>query len=87
MFVLPFGTPRGDRLNRYYFLNTIAQPLETAIALAAQIFGGVPLDMGLYRVDELIQAVPALNNAGRHAVLGPDAARLMGTAAETHSAV
>jgi aminocarboxymuconate-semialdehyde decarboxylase len=41
VFLHPFGTTLGERLNRYYLSNVIGQPLETTIALSHLIFGGV----------------------------------------------
>jgi aminocarboxymuconate-semialdehyde decarboxylase len=41
VFLHPFGTTLGDRLNRFYLSNVIGQPLETTIALSHLIFGGV----------------------------------------------
>ncbi len=40
VFIHPFGTTMGDRLNRYYLSNLIGQPLETTIALSELIFSG-----------------------------------------------
>ncbi len=41
IFLHPFGTTLGQRLNRYYLSNVIGQPLETTIALSHLIYGGV----------------------------------------------
>ena len=41
LFLHPFGTSLGERLNRHYLSNVIGQPLETTIALSHLIFGGV----------------------------------------------
>lgn len=41
VFLHPFGSSLGDRLDRYYLSNVIGQPLETTIALSRLIFGGV----------------------------------------------
>jgi aminocarboxymuconate-semialdehyde decarboxylase len=41
VFVHPFGTTLGTRLDRHYLSNVIGQPLETTIALSHLIFGGV----------------------------------------------
>ncbi|MCS0592385.1 amidohydrolase family protein [Massilia norwichensis] len=41
VFIHPFGTTLGARLDRYYLSNVIGQPLETTIALSHLIFGGV----------------------------------------------
>lgn len=41
VFIHPFGTTLGKRLNAYYLSNIIGQPLETTIALSHLIFGGV----------------------------------------------
>lgn len=41
VFIHPFGTTLGERLNKYYLSNLIGQPLETSIALSHLIFGGV----------------------------------------------
>jgi aminocarboxymuconate-semialdehyde decarboxylase len=41
IFLHPFGTTLGPRLNRYYLSNVIGQPLETTIALSHLIYGGV----------------------------------------------
>jgi aminocarboxymuconate-semialdehyde decarboxylase len=41
VFLHPFGTTIGDRVNQCYLGNTIGQPLETTIALSHLIFGGV----------------------------------------------
>lgn len=40
VFIHPFGTSLGERVNRYYLTNTIGQPLETTIALSSLIFSG-----------------------------------------------
>ena len=41
VFIHPFGTSLGERVNRYYMGNIIGQPIETTIALSHLIFGGV----------------------------------------------
>ncbi len=41
VFIHPFGTTLGPRLDRYYLSNVIGQPIETTIALSHLIFGGV----------------------------------------------
>jgi aminocarboxymuconate-semialdehyde decarboxylase len=41
VFIHPFGTSLGERLNQYYLQNVIGQPIETTIALSQLIFGGV----------------------------------------------
>lgn len=41
VFIHPFGTTLGARLDRHYLSNVIGQPLETTIALSHLIFGGV----------------------------------------------
>lgn len=41
VFIHPFGTSLGERVNRYYLQNIIGQPLETTVALSHLIFGGV----------------------------------------------
>lgn len=41
VFIHPFGTSLGERVNRFYLQNLIGQPLETTIALSHLIFGGV----------------------------------------------
>jgi aminocarboxymuconate-semialdehyde decarboxylase len=41
LFLHPMGTSVGARLNRYYLSNVIGQPLETTIALAQLVHGGV----------------------------------------------
>jgi aminocarboxymuconate-semialdehyde decarboxylase len=41
VFIHPFGTSLGERLNRFYLQNIIGQPIETTIALSHLIFGGV----------------------------------------------
>jgi aminocarboxymuconate-semialdehyde decarboxylase len=41
VFIHPFGTSLGERVNRYYLQNVIGQPIETTIALSHLIFGGV----------------------------------------------
>ncbi len=41
VFIHPFGTTLGSRLDRHYLSNVIGQPLETTIALSHLIFGGV----------------------------------------------
>lgn len=41
VFIHPFGTTLGDRTNTHYLVNTIGQPLETAMALSHLIFHGV----------------------------------------------
>jgi len=40
VFIHPFGTSLGERLNQFYLGNTIGQPLETTVALSSLIFGG-----------------------------------------------
>ncbi len=40
VFIHPFGTTMGSRLDRYYLSNLVGQPLETAIALSELIFSG-----------------------------------------------
>jgi aminocarboxymuconate-semialdehyde decarboxylase len=40
VFIHPFGTSLGARLNRHYLSNIIGQPIETTIALSYLIFGG-----------------------------------------------
>jgi len=41
VFIHPFGTSLGERVNRFYLQNVIGQPIETTIALSHLIFGGV----------------------------------------------
>jgi aminocarboxymuconate-semialdehyde decarboxylase len=41
VFIHPFGTSLGARVNRFYLSNIIGQPIETTIALSHLIFGGV----------------------------------------------
>jgi aminocarboxymuconate-semialdehyde decarboxylase len=41
VFIHPFGTTLGTRLDRHYLSNVIGQPIETTIALSHLIFGGV----------------------------------------------
>jgi aminocarboxymuconate-semialdehyde decarboxylase len=41
VFIHPFGTTLGERVNSHYLSNIIGQPLETTIALSHLIFGGV----------------------------------------------
>jgi aminocarboxymuconate-semialdehyde decarboxylase len=41
VFIHPFGTSLGERINRFYLQNLIGQPIETTIALSHLIFGGV----------------------------------------------
>ena len=41
VFIHPFGTTLGARVNTHYLNNIIGQPLETTIALSHLIFGGV----------------------------------------------
>jgi aminocarboxymuconate-semialdehyde decarboxylase len=41
VFIHPFGTSLGARVNRFYLSNLIGQPIETTIALSHLIFGGV----------------------------------------------
>jgi aminocarboxymuconate-semialdehyde decarboxylase len=40
VFIHPFGTTMGTRLDRYYLSNLVGQPLETTIALSELIFSG-----------------------------------------------
>jgi aminocarboxymuconate-semialdehyde decarboxylase len=40
VFIHPFGTTMGTRLDQFYLSNLIGQPLETAIALSELIFSG-----------------------------------------------
>jgi aminocarboxymuconate-semialdehyde decarboxylase len=41
LFVHPLGCSLGERLSRYYLINVVGQPAETAVALSHLIFGGV----------------------------------------------
>jgi aminocarboxymuconate-semialdehyde decarboxylase len=41
VFIHPLGSPQGARLADHYLANIIGQPLETTIALAKLILGGV----------------------------------------------
>jgi aminocarboxymuconate-semialdehyde decarboxylase len=41
LFIHPLGCSLGERLNRFYLINVIGQPAETAVALSHLIFGGV----------------------------------------------
>jgi aminocarboxymuconate-semialdehyde decarboxylase len=41
VFIHPFGTSLGERVNRFYLQNVVGQPIETTIALSHLIFGGV----------------------------------------------
>jgi aminocarboxymuconate-semialdehyde decarboxylase len=41
VFIHPFGTTLGPRVNTHYLNNIIGQPLETTIALSHLIFSGV----------------------------------------------
>ncbi|HVW70940.1 MAG TPA: amidohydrolase family protein [Steroidobacteraceae bacterium] len=41
VFIHPFGTSLGERVNRFYLQNIVGQPLETTLALSHLIFGGV----------------------------------------------
>ena len=157
VFIHPFGTSLGERVNRFYLQNIVGQPIETTIALSHLIFGGVldkhpglkilaahgggylpsyigrsdhayaarpdahtmkrapseylrqiyfdtlvytasglghlidqvgssqvvigtdyPFDMGSYGVQGLVSDVPGLSEAERAAILGGNAARLIG---------
>lgn len=40
VFIHPFGTSLGERVNQFYLQNMIGQPLETTIALSSLIFSG-----------------------------------------------
>lgn len=40
VFLHPWGTTLGDRLADHYLMNTLGQPLETAIGLSKLIFSG-----------------------------------------------
>jgi aminocarboxymuconate-semialdehyde decarboxylase len=40
VFIHPFGTSLGKRVNRFYLQNMIGQPLETTVALSSLIFSG-----------------------------------------------
>lgn len=40
VFIHPFGTTMGPRLDHFYLSNFVGQPLETAIALSELIFSG-----------------------------------------------
>jgi len=40
VFIHPFGTSLGERINQFYLGNTIGQPLETTVALSSLIFDG-----------------------------------------------
>lgn len=41
MFIHPFGVAGADRLRSYYLVNLIGNPVDTTIAAAALVFGGV----------------------------------------------
>jgi len=41
VFIHPFGTTLGQRLDQWYLFNVVGQPLETTVALSHLIFGGV----------------------------------------------
>lgn len=41
VFIHPFGTTLGQRLDQWYLFNVVGQPLETTLALSHLIFGGV----------------------------------------------
>lgn len=41
VFVHPFGCTLDERLDRFYLVNTVGQPVENAVALSHLIFGGV----------------------------------------------
>jgi len=41
VFLHPFGCTLDERLDRYYLANTVAQPVENAVALSHLIFAGV----------------------------------------------
>ena len=41
VFVHPFGCSLDERLDRFYLVNTVGQPVENAVALSHLIFGGV----------------------------------------------
>ncbi len=157
VFIHPFGTSLGERVNQFYLQNIIGQPIETTIALSYLIFSGTldrhpgirivaahgggylphyigrsdhgwqaradartcqhppseylkriwfdslvyepesvrhlinvagvsqvvlgtdwPFDMGHYDVHELINAIPGLSDSDRAAILGGNAAGLLG---------
>lgn len=40
VFIHPFGTSLGERIDQFYLGNTIGQPLETTVALSSLIFSG-----------------------------------------------
>lgn len=40
VFIHPFGTTLGERVNQFYLQNFIGQPLETTVALSYLIFSG-----------------------------------------------
>ena len=40
VFIHPFGTTMGTRLDQFYLSNLVGQPLETAIALSELMFSG-----------------------------------------------
>jgi len=40
IFIHPWGTTLGNRLAQHYLMNTVGQPLETAICLSKLIFDG-----------------------------------------------
>ena len=40
LFIHPWGTSLGERVNQHYLANTIGQPIETTLALSHLIFGG-----------------------------------------------
>jgi aminocarboxymuconate-semialdehyde decarboxylase len=77
VFIHPFGTSLGERMNRFYLQNLIGNPAETAIALSFLIFGGT-LDRypglvsarGTNGNDLLGLAEPGRDDLGLSAVMG-----------------
>ena len=62
MFVHPVNRPKDPRMSRFHLKNLVGNPLETTLAIAALIFGGV--------LDRLPEIKLCFAHAGGYAVLG-----------------
>lgn len=62
MFVHPANRPADPRMRRYHLKNLVGNPLETTLAIAALIFGGV--------IDKVDRLKFCFAHAGGYAVLG-----------------
>jgi aminocarboxymuconate-semialdehyde decarboxylase len=62
IFFHPANRPKDDRMSRFHLKNLVGNPLETTLAIASLIFGGV--------LDKLLTAKFCFAHAGGYAVLG-----------------